>query len=92
MGWGRVQDGRQHSRLGRDGLWEAGRGCGWSESSGIKSKVCMSNSVLASPGIKPLFALFPPHQLQSHKKQRNLVSKPIALDFPGSHYAYTPLG
>lgn len=52
MGWGRVQDGRQHSRLGRDGLWEAGRRCGWSESSGIKSKVCMSNSVLASPGIK----------------------------------------
>ena len=56
---GRVQDGRQHSRLGRDGLWEAGRGCGWSESYGIKSKACMSKSVLASPGIKPLFALFP---------------------------------
>lgn len=68
MAWGRLQDGRQHSRLGHDGLWEAGSGCGWSESYGIKSKAGVSNPILASPGIKPLFALFPPHQLQSHEK------------------------
>ena len=28
----------------------------------------------------------------SHKKQRNPVSKPIPVDFPGSHSVYTPLG
>ena len=55
VGWAMMASGKQG--VGVDGV-----------SYGIKSKAGVSNPILASPGIKPLFALFPPHQLQSHEK------------------------